>query len=86
MGESVFEWTRDLMMNTDPNYIRFEHHISMNRYEHWQKQFTWDSLQNEQRYGQSFCNYFDIQDNLLYYERDQGRADAYIRRNYLTRP
>ena len=59
----------------------------MDRYEAWLKQYTWDALQNEQlRYGQSFCRYFDIRDNILFYERDQGRADAYIRRNYLERP
>ena len=85
MGESVFEWTADLLNQPDA-YIRFEHHISMGRYEQWQKLFTWDAIQSEQRYGQSFCNHFDIRDNLLYYERDQGRADAYIRRNYLERP
>ena len=83
---SVFEWTADLLNNND-GYIRFEHHISMDRYQAWLKQYTWDALQNEQlRYGQSFCRYFDIRDNLLFYERDQGRADAYIRRNYLERP
>ena len=86
MGESVFEWTADLLSQPD-TYIRFEHHISMDRYEAWQKLFTWDAVQSEHlRYGQSFCRYFDIRDNLLYYERDQGRADAYIRRNYLERP
>ena len=86
MGESVFEWTTDLLNNTD-NYIRFEHHISIDRYEAWLKHYTWDAIQSEHlRYGQSFCRYFDIRDNLLYYERDQGRADAYIRRNYLERP
>lgn len=85
MGEIVFEWTRNLMFN-DPNYIRFEHHISIDRYETWQKHYAWDLLQSEQRYGQSFCKQFKIQDNLLYYERDQGRADAYIRRTYLARP
>ena len=85
MGESVFEWTTDLLNQPDM-YIRFEHHISMDRYESWLKLFTWDAIQSEQRYGQSFCQHFDIRDNLLYYERDQGRADAYIRRNYLERP
>ena len=61
---SVFDWTADLL--TSDNYIRFEHHISMDRYEAWQKHYTWDALQNEQlRYGQSFCRYFDVRDNLL---------------------
>ena len=83
---SIVKWTAD-MLNNNSDYIRFEHHISMSRYRAWLKQYTWDALQNEQlRYGQSFCRYFDIRDNLLFYERDQGRADAYIRRNYLERP
>ena len=82
---SVFEWTADFLKSD--NYIRFEHHISVDRYQAWLKQYTWDALQNEQlRYGQSFCRYFDIRDNLLYYERDQPRADAYIRRHFLARP
>lgn len=82
---SVFEWTADLLTNND-GYIRFEHHISMEEYELWLKTFTWESLQSEQRYGQSFCKHFDIRDNLLYYERDQSRADAYIRNHFLARP
>ncbi len=86
MGENVFDWTT-ILLNQPDEFIRFEHHISMDRYEAWQKLFTWDALQNEQlRYGQSFCKHFDIRDNILHYERDRGRADAYIRRNYLERP
>ena len=81
---SVFEWTADLLKNND-GYIRFEHHISIERYEAWQKLYTWDALQDELRYGQSFCQHFDIRDNLLYYERNQSRADAYIRHHFLAR-
>lgn len=82
---SVFEWTAGLLASD--NYIRFEHHISMKRYKAWQKHFTWDALQSEQlRYGQSFCRYFDVRDNILYHERDQSRADAYIRKHFLARP
>ena len=81
---SVFEWTADLL--TSDNYIRFEHHISMKRYKAWQKLYTWEALQNELRYGQSFCRHFDVRDNILYHERDQHRADAYIRKHFLAIP
>jgi hypothetical protein len=86
MGESVFEWTAGSLNNNDQGYIHFLHHIDIGEYESWLKFFTWDALRSEQRYGQSFCQHFEIRDNLLYYERDQGRADVYIRRNYLARP
>jgi hypothetical protein len=36
------------------------------------------------RYGQSFCDRFDIQDNILYYYRNHKQADAYIKQHYLS--
>lgn len=35
------------------------------------------------RYGQGFCNHFDITDNILFYERDAENAKRYIRKTYL---
>ena len=58
--------------------------ISADNYEQWKKQFTFDALKN-QRYGQSFCNRFNITDNRIFYERDWTRCDRIIRREWLAR-
>lgn len=59
-------------------------HITKEEYELFRKDFTWDALHGI-RYGQSFCNRFNITDNLLYYDRDYNRCDEYIRKNYVRR-
>jgi hypothetical protein len=59
--------------------------VSLRDYEQWQELYTWDAIQN-QRYGQSFCNRFDITDHRLFYERDWVRCDQMIRREYIERP
>ena len=59
--------------------------ISLAQYEQWQKEFTFDALQ-DLRYGQSFCNKFNIQDNRIHYERDWVRCDVLIRREWIERP
>lgn len=56
--------------------------VDQSDYEIWRRGVVFDALQNL-RYGQSFCDRFDIQDNILYYDRDQQRCDAYIQRYYL---
>jgi hypothetical protein len=59
--------------------------IQLKDYENWQKQYTWDALQNI-RYGQSFCNQYNITDLRLYYSRDWVFCDRLIRKEYITRP
>lgn len=59
--------------------------IQLKDYENWQKQYTWDALQNI-RYGQSFCNHYNITDSRLYYSRDWVFCDRLIRKEYITRP
>ena len=59
--------------------------IQLKDYENWQKQYTWDALQNI-RYGQSFCNQYNITDSRLYYSRDWVFCDRLIRKEYITRP
>ena len=59
--------------------------VSLEEYEQWQELYTWDAIQ-DQRYGQSFCNHFDITDHRLFYERDWVRCDQMIRREYIRRP
>ena len=59
--------------------------VSLEEYTQWQELYTWDAIQ-DQRYGQSFCNHFDITDHRLFYERDWVRCDQMIRREYIERP
>ena len=59
--------------------------IKLADYETWQKLYTFDALL-DQRYGQSFCNHFDIQDHRIYYERDWVRCDTLIRSEWIERP
>jgi hypothetical protein len=58
--------------------------VSLEEYEQWQELYIWDAIQ-DQRYGQSFCNHFDITDHRLFYERDWVRCDVLIRREYIER-
>ena len=58
--------------------------ISRSRYEQWKKQFTFDALKN-QKYGQSFCNYFGIVDKRILYESNWLVCDTVIQREWLAR-
>jgi len=84
MGETVFanmvsDMTAEYHLPTEDNSVSIED------YEQWKREYTWDALVNI-RYGQSFCNHFNIQDNRLYYERDWVRCDTIIRVVWLARP
>jgi len=59
--------------------------IDLGSYLEWQRNYTFDALQNI-HYGQSFCNYFDVTDNRIFYDRDWVRCDALIRKEWLSRP
>ena len=73
---------RDIMMSqkncAEPNSVSEANYLK------WQKLYTWEAL-TDQRYGQSFCNQFDITDNRLYYERDWVKCDTIIRSEWLAR-
>jgi hypothetical protein len=59
--------------------------ITLAEYEQWRESYTFLALQG-QRFGQSFCNTFGIQDNHLYYNTGGvDWSDAYIRKTYLAR-
>lgn len=59
--------------------------IDKEDYEIWRQDYTWEALHG-QRYGQSFCNRFSIQDNHLYYNTGGVEwADEYIKKTYLAR-
>lgn len=58
--------------------------ITEEEYEQWKEKYVWESLQYGTRYGQSFCNYFNITDNKLYYTTgNPGWCDRYIRETYI---
>ena len=59
--------------------------VSIDEYLDWQKQGTFDVLAHDQRYGQSFCNHFNIQDSRIFYDRDWVRCDALIRSEWISR-
>ena len=65
------------------DYPRDNTPVSRANYEQWRRKVVFDALQGL-RYGQSFCNRFDITDNILFYERDPEWADVYIRKNYVV--
>lgn len=59
--------------------------ITTKEFEQWKQDFTFNALQG-QRYGQSFCNTFDITDHLLYYAPwSVDKINNYIEKNYLER-
>jgi hypothetical protein len=80
MFDSMIE---DLMSTNNPKTIVWP--IKLEEYEKWQKLYTFDALQ-DLRYGQSFCNHFDIQDHRIFYERDWKRCDSLIRSVWIERP
>jgi hypothetical protein len=58
-------------------------HISLEQYTEWKNQCSFDALRGL-RYGQSFCNHFEIADNLLYYTTfDVVQCDDYIMKRYI---
>lgn len=58
--------------------------ITQQQYQTWKQRLLFDRLQGL-RAGQSFCNYFDVTDNILYYNAISGdtRIFDYIEENYV---
>lgn len=85
MGESAFlNMAVELLAKSIDNEV-LKNHISHDNYEQWRKQFTWDALTN-QRYGESFCNYFKITDRRIFHETNWLVCDTVIRREWLATP
>ena len=57
--------------------------VPVRDYEKWHESFLFETLQFGTRYGQSFCNTFDITDYILYYMRDMEQANRHIRKHYV---
>lgn len=56
--------------------------INQAQYDAWSQHAIVDALRGI-KYGQSFCNYFDITDARLWHDWDWRRSDNLIRREYL---
>jgi hypothetical protein len=56
--------------------------IDNREFTRWKKHYTFDALKG-MKYGQSFCEYFDVTDYILYYTREPNRCDKYIRKTYI---
>lgn len=67
----------------DANDPKTNKPISMEQYTEWKNQSSFDGLRGV-RYGQSFCNHFDITDNILYYTNLVDWCDEYIIKNYIN--
>lgn len=72
------------LLNLQKTLMTTEHKkISQDQYQRWKKKLVFDRLRGL-RAGQSFCNQFDITDNILYYESLEGeRFFQYIEENYI---
>ena len=83
MGNDVFEnMTADLLA-MDARVER-RNNILQAEYAAWRDEFVFDGIRGL-RYGQSFCNHFDITDYVLFYMLDWDRADQHIRTVYLAK-
>lgn len=82
MGDAAFAAMIDDLTQPESG-ITFRRRITAAEYKQWQKHYSWDALQNV-RYGQSFCNYFNIGDNRLFYERNAERCRNLIKTEYLA--
>jgi len=83
MGSAVFErMAQELTIDHKVN--REFSSISKAEYDEWKRAFTFDGIRGL-RYGQSFCNQFDITDHVLFYKTDWVSADQYIRKMYLEK-
>ena len=83
MGETVFaNMVSD--MTTEYHLPTEDNSVSIEDYEQWKREYTWDALVNI-RYGQSFCNYFGITDQRIFFERNWQTCDTVIQREWLAR-
>ena len=60
-------------------------HITKEQFERWKQDFSFNALHG-QRYGQSFCNTFDLTDYLLYYSPwSVDKINKYIEKNHIKK-
>ena len=56
--------------------------ITQSNYKQWKRSYTFDALRGA-RFGQSFCMAHDLQDMILWFERDVAWCENYIQREYV---
>jgi hypothetical protein len=84
MGDNAFENMTANLLAMDARVER-RNSIPPAEYEVWKREFTFEGIKGA-RYGQSFCNHFDITDYVLFYKVDWESADQHIRTVYLVQP
>jgi hypothetical protein len=72
----------DALMHDPERYPHPFRHISRAEYDDWRRYFVFDGLR-DLSYGESFCKYFNIRDNVLRFSQTVSEADEYIERYYL---
>jgi hypothetical protein len=83
MGDNVFEKMTADLLAMDAKVER-QNSILQAEYDAWRDEFVFDGIRG-MRYGQSFCNHFDITDYVLFYMLDWDKADQHIRKLYLAK-
>jgi hypothetical protein len=83
MGSAVFERMTQELLAIDARVER-QHSITKAEYSEWKRAFTFEGIKGL-KYGQSFCNHFDITDYVLFYKTDWISADQHIRSVYLEK-
>ena len=73
---------RELLTQQTPKAVSLP--VAPDAYADWKKLYTFEGLKS-QRYGQSFCNHFKIQDHRIYYEQSWQRCDEIIQRDWLIK-
>jgi hypothetical protein len=83
MGDNAFENMTAYLLAMDARVERGSS-ILQAEYDAWRDEFVFDGIRG-MRYGQSFCNHFDITDYVLFYMLDWDKADQHIRKLYLAK-
>ena len=78
--EMIWENIINQLNNSEENITPMR--ITLEQYELWKKYALFDGLRGI-RFGQSFCNSFDITDNILFFTMNHVDADEYIRKIYI---
>lgn len=58
--------------------------VTLPEYLKWQKHFSFEALRGK-KYGESFCEHFNITDFRIKFERNWNNCDKIIRSDWLVR-
>jgi hypothetical protein len=58
--------------------------VTQSQYNIWRAGYLFEAIKGI-RYGQSFCNQFNITDNILFYDDRTENCHRYICQNYIKR-